>query len=324
MKKEPVPWVPWNMGFTFEANEKLDAHYGKENLEKVLGNHFLGFGAGGFEDIGDNRFKDIFGVVWNRSEDKDIGVIEGRVLPEPSLRGLSLPDPEDKRFYSRIDTEIQKHPDLFRVFSIGFSLFERAWTMRGMEELLMDFYENPGFVRELLHALADFNIASVKKAVKYDIDAIYFGDDWGQQKGLIMGPDIWRDFIKPELKRMYGAVKEAGKFVMIHSCGDVDELFDDLAGIGLDCFNPFQPEVMDVFALMEKYHGRLAFHGGLSTQRTLPYGTPDDVRREVRRLIEAGKNGGYIFAPAHAVEGDAPLENMVAMIEEITSQPGGP
>ena len=80
-----------------------------------------------------------------------------------------------------------------------------------------------------------------------DFDAVYFGDDWGSQRGLQMSPAMWRRLIRPALKRMYGAVKEAGKFVMIHSCGDVDELFDELVEIGLDCFNPFQPEVMDVF-----------------------------------------------------------------------------
>jgi uroporphyrinogen decarboxylase len=121
---------------------------------------------------------------------------------------------------------------------------------------------------------------------------------------------------------MYAVAKDAGKRVFIHSCGDVDELFDDLVGIGLDCFNPFQPEVMDVPALMNAYRGRLSFYGGLSTQKTLPYGTVDDVRRETRQLIELGAEGNYIFAPAHAVEGDVPLENMLAFIEEIQSQPG--
>jgi uroporphyrinogen decarboxylase len=77
---------------------------------------------------------------------------------------------------------------------------------------------------------------------------------------------------------------------------------------------------MDVAALMTRYHGRLAFHGGLSTQRTLPQGSTDDVRRETRKLLELGRKGGYIFAPAHAVEGDVPVENLVAMIEEVTGQ----
>jgi uroporphyrinogen decarboxylase len=121
---------------------------------------------------------------------------------------------------------------------------------------------------------------------------------------------------------MYAAVRDAGKYVFIHSCGDVDELFDDLVEIGLNCFNPFQPEVMDVAALVKQYRGQLTFHGGLSTQRTLPYGTPDDVRRETQKLITLGEAGNYILAPAHAVEGDVPLENMLAFIDEALSQPG--
>jgi uroporphyrinogen decarboxylase len=191
-----------------------------------------------------------------------------------------------------------------------------------MENLLMDFVVNPDFVHDLLNAIGDFNIRQARKAMAYDIDAVYFGDDWGQQSGLIMGPKLWREFIRPVLARMYGAVRAEGKYVMIHSCGDVDELFDDLVELGLNCFNPFQPEVMDVAALVKQYRGRLAFHGGMSTQRTLPYGTVEDVRAETRRLIELGCDGGYIFSPAHAVEGDVPVENMVAFIEEIQAQPG--
>ena len=119
---------------------------------------------------------------------------------------------------------------------------------------------------------------------------------------------------------MYAVVRDAGKYVMIHSCGKVDELFDDLIGIGLNCFNPFQPEVMDVFDLMKRYKSRLAFHGGLSTQQTLPYGSVEDVRNETAALLQAGRDGGYIFAPAHAVEGDVPLENILAFIEILHAQ----
>ena len=121
---------------------------------------------------------------------------------------------------------------------------------------------------------------------------------------------------------MYSLVRDAGKCVFIHSCGKVDELFDDLFDIGLNCFNPFQPEVMDVFDILKRYRGRLAFHGGLSTQRTLPYGSIEDVSSATRKLLDAGTGGGYVFAPAHAVEGDVPLENMLAFIEILHTQPG--
>jgi len=316
------PYVPWSMGFTKEAEEKLVRHYRCDDVEVPLENHLLKLGSdiGFFDDLGDNRVRDVFGVVWDRSIDRDIGNVEGCVLSRPTLSGYQFPDPLDRRFFADIPARIAAFSDRFRVFQIGFSLYERAWTLRGMTQLMMDFHDHPRFVHELFHTIADYNMAQVREALKYDVDAVYFGDDWGQQHGLQMGPQWWREFILPQLRRMYAAVREAGRFVMIHSCGDVDELFDDLVDAGLDCFNPFQPEVMDVDALVPRYRGRLAFHGGLSTQRTLPFGSPDAVRAEVRRLLELGRQGGYILAPAHDVEGDVPLENMLAMIEVVHQQ----
>jgi len=319
-----VPYVPWHCGFTVEAAEKLRGHFGQEDLERVLDNHFVKLGSdiGFFDDLGEDRLRDVFGVVWDRSVDKDIGIVVGCILPEPTLKGYEFPDPLDRRFFENVPEELSRYADCLRVFKIGFSLYERAWTLRGMENLLMDFLTAPAFVRELLRSIADYNIAQVTEALKYDIDAVYFWDDWGQQRGLQMGPDIWREFIRPELQRMYSVVRGAGKYVFIHSCGKVDELFDDLIEIGLNCFNPFQPEVMDVFELMKEYKGRLAFHGGLSTQQTLPYGSVNDVKNATARLLEAGSDGGYIFAPAHAVEGDVPLENMLAFIDTLHNQNG--
>ncbi len=319
LEGQKPPYVPWSFSFTAEAREKLVGYYGHDDLLGATESHILGLGddIGFFEDIGNGCVRDAFGVVWDRTVDKDIGVVRGCALPEPTLRHYTFPDPLNPRYYAEIPDRIARWGDRFRVYSIGFSLFERAWTLRGMENLLMDFHDHPEFVLELFDAIAEYNIAQVRKAAAFDIDAVCFGDDWGQQRGLLMGPVLWREFIKPALARMYDAVREADKFVMIHSCGDVDELFDNLVEIGLSCFNPFQPEVMKTEALLERYRGRLSFFGGLSTQRTLPYGTPEDVRAEVRRLIELGGEGGYILAPAHAVEGDVPLENMLVMIDEV-------
>jgi uroporphyrinogen decarboxylase len=318
------PYVPWSYGFTKEAGAKLEEHFKPLDVEEVLQNHILKLGSdiGFFTDLGDNHVQDVFGVVWDRSIDKDIGNVAGCVLPEPTLQHYSFPDPLDRRFFSEIPTRIARYGNRFRVFQIGFSLYERAWTLRGMQNLLMDFYDHPDFVHTLLESIADYNITQIREALKYEIDAIYFGDDWGQQRGLQMGPRLWHQFIYPVLKRMYAVVHAAGKYVFIHSCGDVDEVFEDLIGIGLNCFNPFQPEVMEVEACMERYRGRLTFHGGLSTQRTLPFGTVEDVRMETKRLLNMGARGGYIFSPAHDIEGDVPLENMLAFIELVQNQPG--
>ena len=136
-----------------------------------------------------------------------------------------------------------------------------------------------------------------------------------------MGAARWRETLKPRLAKLYGTAKAAGKKVIIHSCGKVQEIFDDLIEIGLDCFNPFQPEVMDVDALLSGYRGRLAFHGGLSTQQTLPYGSEEEVRRETQHLLDVGSDGGYILSPAHAVPKDVPVENMLCFIEVAQQQP---
>jgi uroporphyrinogen decarboxylase len=319
-----TPYVPWNINFTIPSAELLSQYYAGKDLEEVVQNHIVnvGYDIYFYHEVGENLVQDHFGVTWDRSVDKDIGVVKGQVLTQPTLSGYTFPDPVADYVFEQVETNINKFYDRFRIFGIGFSLYERAWALRGLQTLLMDFYDNPIFVHALLNAIADYNIDQVKEALKYDIDGIMFGDDWGQQRGLQMGPKIWYEFIYPVLRRMYLVVTEAGKKVFIHSCGDVDELFDDLVGIGLNCFNPFQPEVMDVASLISKYRGRLAFYGGMSTQVTLPYGTEDDVRRETQRLLELGSAGGYIFSPAHDVPKDVPLENMLAMINLVQHQDG--
>ena len=243
------------------------------------------------------------------------------VLPEPTLAHYTFPDPprpEDFAHYPRFVEENREY------FIIGFEghLFEVAYALRGMENLLTDMILNPGFVHDLLEGITEYYLTFIDRSVKYGIDAFAFGEDLGSQSsGLIMGPKHWRTLFKPYMARMFARIKEAGKLVYMHSDGQIDAIFNDFIEIGLDVYNPFQPEIRDVYEVKREYGDRLSFHGGVGIQELLPYGTPQQVKAEVRRLItEIGADGGFIIAPAHAVMADAPIENMIALIEAIQEQ----
>jgi uroporphyrinogen decarboxylase len=315
--------VPYQISCTAPARRKLEAHYGTAALDDLIGNHLAKYKARPPDDLGwlNDRpgfWRDEWGITWNRTVDRDIGVVETTLLRERSLAGLTVPDPLSPVRFAALPAWIEGNRDRFRYISFGMSLFERAWSLRGMENLLVDMIEAPEWVDELLDTILAFDLAVVEEMLKYDIDGLLYGDDWGQQRGLIFGPRFWRRFIKPRVARMYGAVKRAGKAAMIHSCGRVQELFPDLIEVGLDVFNPFQPDVMDPYEMKRRYGDRLSFFGGVSVQHLLPHGTPDEIRSEVRRLMhEVGRDGGFIVAPSHDMPGDIPVENMVAFIETV-------
>jgi len=319
--------VPWHIGLTIPLREEVALHFGveAEDVDEALGNHFLVLHSeppDAWTEIRPGFWRDEFGVVWDRTVDRDIGNPVDFIFSEPKIEGYEWPDPLNPAKYAGWGERIEADGgERFVVADLGFSLFERAWTMRGMENLLMDMVLNEDFVNDLLDTICEWNIEVLGKIMTYPVDAVLIGDDWGQQRALIMGAALWRKYMLPRVRRMYSVVRDAGGKVFIHSCGKVDELFDDLVEAGLECFNPFQPEVMDTFALAKKYKGRLAFYGGISTQRLLPYGAPEDVRREVRRICDdIGAGGGYIAAPAHDTPKDVPVENVLAMWETLRDQ----
>jgi len=312
--------IPYQIDFTAKAMERMLAHCGGDGFLRQIDNCFHGVGANpgpNAQWLSENVWQDDFGVQWDRSIDRDIGNVCNAVIPDPDLGTWEPPDPDAPDRLEGFAKRCAAGSGKCVQFNLGFSLFERAWLLRGsMSALLVDMIEAPAFVHELLDALCDYNVSLVNRAVKWSIDAVHFGDDWGGQKGLLISPRLWERFMAPRLARQYAAAKQAGKLVTIHSCGKVDSLFPRLVELGVDCFNPFQPEVMDVYAMKRLYGDRLSFWGGISTQRLLPYGTPDEVRAEAKRMIcEVGEGGGYILAPAHAIPGDAKPENVLALIE---------
>ena len=318
---EKPDFTPYQINFTGQMREKMRNYAGEEFFPKI-DNHLCQIDLTKPQrDLGNERSVDEYGVVWNKSgADKDIGVVEKYRIEDPS-DPVELP-PVDAGFIREQMKRLNEEAgDRFRVAGIGFSLFERAWTLRGMENLLCDMMAEPEFVHDLLEKITARNLALIDLALESDFDGFYFGDDWGQQRGLIMGPKCWRTFILPCLEKMYGRVRRAGKAVLQHSCGDIREVMDDLYEIGLNVYNTFQPEIYG-YGYAEKIDGRIAIWGGISTQRDLPFKTPEEIRQVTRDLLAAFPRGGLIAAPTHDIPGDALPENVIAMWETLEAQKG--
>ena len=317
--------TPYDIRFTVPAHAKMVDYFRDADFDSKLGNCFTWLrphppGAR-FVEVAGDIWADEFGVRWNRRVDKDIGVVCNRLVTPDNVAEFAFPDPDDPARYDFFDDVIAANRNTAVLMSLGFSLFERAWTLAGMENVMMAMVADKSFANKLLDRILEFNLRIIENACAHDVDIFRFGDDWGQQQGLLMGPDLWREFIKPRFKQMCDLVKSNGKVTMLHCCGKVDEIFADLIECGLDIFNPFQPEVMDVFEIKNTYGGALTFYGGISIQRTLPFGTVQQVKDEVKKLIDVvGENGGYIASPSHDIPGDARTDNIAAMIEVLQNQ----
>jgi Uroporphyrinogen-III decarboxylase len=317
---EETDMVPYNIDLTDEAYKKMEAYLGDQEFYEKLGGHLAQERNESFTELSATLFRDMFGVVWSHEQEGDFGIVSNYLLKDPTLDGYTFPTPDEKLIRQKCE-RLQARKDKFRMYIIGFSLYERAWTLRSIPELLIDMIAEEDFVDELLEKIVAYNKAVVEIVSQYDIDCIFYGDDWGQQKGLIMGPDKWRRFIRPRVKELYAQAKNKGFYVAQHSCGDISELFGDLVDLGLDIYNTFQPEIYDVEKMKQLYGSHITFYGGISTQQLLPFATPEQVKMETRALMDIlGRGGGYIVAPTHSIPGDVPVENIMALAETVQSQ----
>ena len=219
--------------------------------------------------------------------------------------------------------DLRRNSDYALVGYTAGSLFEQAWYLRGYPELLTDFMLN----KDLAHALFR-RILDVRKhhaeiylgEVGDYLDVIQVGDDIATQDAPTMSPALYREMVKPYQEELFQFIKErtAAK-LYYHSCGAVSPLVEDLIEIGVDALNPIQVSAkqMDPAELKRRFGNRIAFWGAIDTQHVLPFGTPAEVRAEVRKRIDAlSPGGGYVLAGVHNLQPDIPPENIVAMYEE--------
>lgn len=202
-------------------------------------------------------------------------------------------------------------------------VFTDATELVGMAEFFEKMYTHPAVMQAILQRVSDFYYELAQRVFEAAgdvLDIFFFGDDFGTQESLLISPPAWREFCRPHIRRFIELGHQAGLRVMFHSCGAVSAILGDLVELGLDALNPVQTSAkgMDLAALKARYGDRLTFHGALDHQRVLPHGTPDDVRAEVRRVIDIlAPGGGFCLAPSHDLLLDEfPPQNVVAMYHE--------
>ena len=270
--------------------------------------------------------RDIFGSIWRM--DQLPWHLEEPVLPQASFAGYTFPTLDDFtaplekiKLKQHAKQENEKNPQLYRIINMGWGIFEQTWRICGFEETMCNVAAEEQFYAELVGKITDLYVGMVKYCADVEADAFLFGDDWGSQNGIIIGPPKWRKFIKPAWKRVYDEVHKQGKKVISHSCGSVYDILPDAIEIGLDMLESVQPEAygMDPFKLKLEFGDKLGFWGTLGSQSVIPFFKPDEIKEHIRKLKkELGKNGGYILAPAKPFQPETPLENVTAVIDALT------
>ena len=212
-------------------------------------------------------------------------------------------------------------------YEVG-GIFEWSWGLYGLDRFLIDLKLRPEVPCAIMDCFTDLYIANVTRVLAAAdglMDMVYTYDDVGIQSGLMMSPRMWREFILPRHRRLNAAIRQYPVKIMYHSCGAVYRLIGAFADeMGIDVLNPLQPRAagMDMARIKSEFGGRLAFHGGIDIQHTLPRGTPGEVQAEVReRCRVLGRGGGYICTSAHYIQADTPLENILALYTTDRSGP---
>jgi len=272
--------------------------------------------------------RDFLGIVWKPV--KNQFAVYNEIAHHPLGEMTTVKEIEEYRWpsvdwfdFSHLSEEIDRINADGRqcIFFFAGGAFETPWYMRGMARFLMDLVECPDIAEAIsAHATAFYKQRALRaiEECKGKIDLIGSGGDIGTQRGMMLAPDLWRKHIKPYSTQLIRTFADMGLMTFYHSCGSIVPVIDDLIDMGLHILDPVQPraEGMEPTGLKRRFGDRLTFHGGIDEQYLLPHGSPDDVRKEVVRLMDGmGEDGAYIVCPAHAIQPDTSPENIMAIYD---------
>ena len=225
--------------------------------------------------------------------------------------------------YSGVRESCRKHHGEYATFGAPWSPFfhEVGWLV-GQEEFMMWMHTKPEVIRAIIDHVVDYEVEATRRffqAADGLLDIAYFGNDFGTQRGMFISPRMWNEFIRQPLKRYFDASHDFGCKVMNHSCGAIRDIIPSLIADGVDILDPIQVAAngMDLAGLVRDFGDAVTFHGGVDTQRTLPFASAADVRAEVRAYLALTRaNGGYILCGSQEFIEDIPLDNILAMYDE--------
>ena len=249
-------------------------------------------------------------------------VSRGPLASANDIARYHVPDPNRPPLYANLARLIRDYQSEYYIIGrLHTTIFECAWALRGLEQLMFDMVDDPELAECVLDIPYQYHLAVARKMASMGVDMIWFGDDVGSQKHMMISPRLWRRYLKPRMAALIAEVKSINPALKVayHSDGNIAPILPELIEIGVDVLNPVQPECMDPVQLKRDYGDRLCFFGAIDVQTTLAFGSPEQVRQEVRlRKQTLGQGGGWICAPTHHIQLDTPLENFWALVEAVT------
>jgi uroporphyrinogen decarboxylase len=325
--------VPLQIYLTPEMHAKLKVHFGCNDILEPLGIDFRNVSppySGKVHQAKDGITYDMWGAGYKKVTNSSAGTYdEAVILPLADLHTMddveNYPWPKAEDFdYSKL-TQLCEHyceyalcigdagiPDILNGVSRG----------RGMERVMMDIALRDEVGLAVIDKRVNFYYEYIKRCLEIAggaVDILCLGEDCGNQNGRMFSQKDFDEVFRPRIQKFIDLAHQFGVKAMMHSCGDNHELMDTFIEMGLDIEDAMQPEPagMDPETIRQKCKGKLAFCGLISTQQTLPRGTEEQCRRQARHRIDViAKGGGYIFSPAHCIQPDTPLENVLCIYEE--------
>lgn len=310
----------------FIIDEKIIAGFGKgyrDIVDFALGEGIALVGAvAHFEKsktYPDGTFLDEWGCLYGPSRDFIAHPIKGPIATEADLDSHQFPDPYASHKLGKLPEIVKKVQGRVAINFHCRVAFMWSVYLMGMDNLLMAMALNPEFAHRLFTRVADINIEIIKRAVKAGADTISLGDDYCSNKGPMMSPEMFREFLLPHLRRAVETIHEAGALCIKHCDGHLWPILDEMVDAGIDCINPLEPVAnMDISEVKQRYGNRICMMGNIDCGELLCHGTQAEIEQAVAECIaKAGAGGGLIVSSSNSIHSGVKPENYAAMIGAV-------